>query len=240
MKLYKANSFEIEVGDFDLVITDPPYLHNKSHRRKDNKDLHISSKSKFANSALYRDGGELMEKLSDFDEEKITEFVKGIHKRMKKTHAFIFCNETQLNYYINVAHELKLKTNILVWEKPLSVINKNRFSLNVEFIIRIYTKGCTLNKTDKNELYNRVQKCNPVRGKGKVHTTQKPVSLIERILEVATLENQIVFDPFMGSGTTGVACENLNRKFIGVEMNETHFNIAEERILKATGRDVID
>ena len=230
MKLYNENFFNTKISGYDLVITDPPYLHNKSHRRKDGKDIHLESNSSFANSSLYRDGGELMANLSDFGEKEITSFLRIINNNMDKTHAFIFCNETQLNFYINEANNLKLKTNILIWEKPLSIINKNRFSLNAEFIVRVYTKGCTLNKLDNNSLYGRVQRCGVVRGKGKIHPTQKPIELIQRIIDISTKENDVIFDPFMGSGSTGVAAKNSKRKFVGVELDEKYYNLASQRI----------
>ncbi len=62
------------------------------------------------------------------------------------------------------------------------------------------------------------------------HTTQKSVKLIEYLLKIHTNENQVVLDCFMGSGTTGIACKNLNRKFIGIELDEKYFDIAVERI----------
>ena len=62
------------------------------------------------------------------------------------------------------------------------------------------------------------------------HSTQKPVALMERIITLWTNENDIVLDFTMGSGSTGVACMNLNRKFIGIELEEKYFNIAKGRI----------
>lgn len=66
---------------------------------------------------------------------------------------------------------------------------------------------------------------------GKVHPTQKPVELMEYMIKTYTNEGDTVLDFSMGSGTTGVACRNLNRKFIGVEMDEGYFEIAKKRIL---------
>lgn len=67
--------------------------------------------------------------------------------------------------------------------------------------------------------------------KGKsLHPTQKPVALMEYLIKTYTNESETVLDFTMGSGTTGVACKNLNRKFIGIEMDEGYFNIAKERI----------
>lgn len=68
---------------------------------------------------------------------------------------------------------------------------------------------------------------------GSVHPTQKPVALMEYLIKTYTNESETVLDFTMGSGTTGVASKNLNRKFIGIELDEGYFNIAKERIEKA-------
>ena len=63
-----------------------------------------------------------------------------------------------------------------------------------------------------------------------IHPTQKPVALMEYLIKTYTVEGETVLDFTMGSGTTGVACKNLNRKFIGIEKDETYFKIAQDRI----------
>ena len=67
----------------------------------------------------------------------------------------------------------------------------------------------------------------------KVHPTQKPVELMEYLIKTYTNEDDVVLDFTMGSGTTGVACMNLNRKFIGIELDKDYFKIAEDRIKKS-------
>lgn len=69
-----------------------------------------------------------------------------------------------------------------------------------------------------------------VRSKGTVHPTQKPVALLEYLIKTYTLEGETVLDFTMGSGSTGVACKNLNRNFIGIEKEEKYFEIAKQRI----------
>jgi site-specific DNA-methyltransferase (adenine-specific) len=66
--------------------------------------------------------------------------------------------------------------------------------------------------------------------KNKVHPSEKPVDLIETIISNSSSVGDIVFDPFMGSGSTGVAAKNLNRKFIGIEIDESYFDIGKDRI----------
>jgi len=68
------------------------------------------------------------------------------------------------------------------------------------------------------------------RDKQKYHPTQKPVALLEYLIKTYTNEGETVLDFTMGSGSTGVACKNLNRNFIGIELDETYFELAKERI----------
>ena len=71
----------------------------------------------------------------------------------------------------------------------------------------------------------------------KYHPTQKPVKLMEYLIKTYTNEKETVLDFTMGSGTTGVACKQLNRDFIGIELDEKYFKIAENRIKKAVRQD---
>ena len=83
------------------------------------------------------------------------------------------------------------------------------------------------NPTTILEFSNAVQK-------NKVHPTQKPVALLEYLIQTYTNEGEMVLDNCMGSGSTGVACVNTKRRFIGMELDEKYFNIAKERIEKAS------
>lgn len=71
--------------------------------------------------------------------------------------------------------------------------------------------------------------------KGSLHPTQKPVDLLEYLIKTYTNEGDVVLDNCMGSGSTGVACVNLDRDFIGIELNEEYFEIASNRIKEADG-----
>lgn len=70
--------------------------------------------------------------------------------------------------------------------------------------------------------------------KNKFHSSQKPIDLLEYLIRTYTNEGETVLDFTMGSGSTGVACVNTNRNFIGIELDENYFNIAKERIDKST------
>ena len=66
--------------------------------------------------------------------------------------------------------------------------------------------------------------------RGSLHSAQKPIELCEYLIKTYTNEGETVLDNCMGSGTTGVACRNLNRKFIGIELDKAYFEIAKNRI----------
>lgn len=90
--------------------------------------------------------------------------------------------------------------------------------------------GKTTTNTDGSRLPRSIQS---VRSEKGMHPTQKPVPLLEYLVKTYTLENETVLDFTMGSGSTGVACKNLNRNFIGIERDDKYFEIAESRINNA-------
>ena len=100
------------------------------------------------------------------------------------------------------------------------------------------TKNAMNNPEYDNKVYDEkypesIQLFNIRDEKNRLHPTQKPVALMEYLIKTYTNENELVLDFTMGSGTTGVACKNTSRKFIGIELDESYFNIASERINKA-------
>lgn len=220
----------LEDKSIDLIITDPPYWHKKSPGKPYSERKQYDTSSAFSKSKLYNSDNMMMKSMSDFTGDDVSIIMKEFERLCKPLNAYMFCNETLIPYYAIWAEENKHHFTILTWEKPLSIINKNRFSQNVEFIIRIYDYGTGLNKIENNSAYNRVKKDKPVSGKNKLHPTQKPVSIITDILDLSYREDNVVFDPFMGSGTTAIACLKSNRNFIGIERDEDYYNIAKKRV----------
>ena len=172
----------IDDGSVDLCVTDPPYWHKKSPGKPYSERRQCNTDSKFSNSELYNYDCNMIKGMSDFNDERINEFLTALAPKMKIMNAYIFCSETQVPYYAMWAENNGYMFSILVWEKPLSIINKNRFSQNLEYIVRIYDYGTALNRLDINELYNRVKKVKPVDGNDKLHLTQKPVALIQEFV----------------------------------------------------------
>ena len=151
---------------------------------------------------------------------------------MKKYNAYIFCSEEQIADYYLWSQKRGYKFSVLVWEKPVSIISKQRFCQNAEFIVRIYDKGTALNKFDDSSMYSRVFHSKPL--SDKLHPTQKPLDLVKKLILLSTNEGDAVLDPFMGSATTCVAAIQLGRKYVGMDNNEKFFSIAEDRIRKVS------
>jgi len=110
----------------------------------------------------------------------------------------------------------------------------------VVYMFKPYKKGTTLTDNfiqggvgcfDSKVMTSNILRFNS-KVKEKVHETQKPLGLMEILVSLVTKEGHLILDPFMGSGTTGVACKNLNRNFIGIEQDENYFEIAKNRIEK--------
>lgn len=101
---------------------------------------------------------------------------------------------------------------------------------------RVGTKTSVYGKADKETIYDSSRRYPTQllsfknRTEGKLHPTQKPVALMEYLIKTYTNEAETVLDFAMGSGTTGAACKNLNRKFIGIELDESYFNTAVARL----------
>ena len=220
----------IPSGSIDLVVTDPPYWHKKSPGKPYSERKQCNTNSKFSNSELYNYDCNMIKGMSDFDDKCINAFMSALAPKMKIMNAYIFCSETQVPYYAMWAENNGYMFSILVWEKPLSIINKNRFSQNLEYIVRVYDYGTALNRVKQNELYNRVRKAKPVDGTDKIHLTQKPVSIVSGFLLLSSNEGDTVLDPYIGSGTTAIACIKEKRHFIGFELNKEYYEKACKRI----------
>lgn len=106
----------------------------------------------------------------------------------------------------------------------------NNIKIQSESKRKEYTEGTLKDGVSLSDVWSDIPAL-PHNSKEKVkHSSQKPIALMERCVLLCSKENDIVLDPFMGSGSTGVACKNLNRTFIGIEANKEHFELAKHRI----------
>ena len=195
----------------DMVLTDPPYGMNFQSDYRKTKYEKIKGDSNL---------------------DWLDDFVNEIYRVSKPNTAhYVFCSFHHVDKF-KQAIEKKFKVkNILTWVKNNTSMGdlKGDFAPKTEFII-FFHKGRKLinGKRDPNVLeFKRTQ--------NKLHPTQKPVDMTEYMIGKFSDEGDLILDPFMGSGTTGVACLNTNRRFIGMELDEDYFKIASERIKTEIG-----
>jgi len=207
----------------DLILTDPPYLHVKG-----------GMKSKKFNVGKMKEDSFLNTQMNDFSEKEINEFLQETKRLFKNTYnGYFFCSKLQVPYYLNFALNNKLKFDILIWDRiKNSMISCKFFASNIDYIVRIYGEHQALNDvgdiSEKVNFYQKIKKYK--QGKETQHPTEKPIKLMEEFILLSTFPNQIVLDPFMGSGTTAVACINTNRNYIGFEKYTTYYDIGNKRI----------
>lgn len=233
-RLYNADYLDgikdIDDKSIDLIVTDPPYLFDNGNWYK--SDI-LGENSVYTNSELYDNFGMMKTEMGQFGEDDIATLYDAVIPKMKKVNMFFFCCEEQVPIYGMEARKRGLHYNILVWEKPLSIINKNRFSMNTEYVVRVYDFGTGLNRLNNNEVYNKV--LHDSRVTDKIHPTQKPVSIFRKFISLCTQPGDIVLDPFVGSGTAAEACVYEKRKFIGFEKDPKIYEDANKRLRKLTG-----
>ena len=162
----------------------------------------------------------------------------------EKTMTSNFCQAKYqpMKYHENILVFAKNKTKYNPIMEDRSDIGKKRLKNNgkvisgrnnITKIISFQKKPGEYRQYNPNKIYPKsVQKFNSVPNCNgtKLHSTQKPEALLEYLVKTYTNENETVLDFTMGSGTTGVACKNLNRNFIGIEKDDKYFEIAKQRI----------
>lgn len=203
-------------NSIDLICSDIPYeLEN-----------HGGTNSALAvRCARMRDSVEFMANGIDY-ENVFSEFLRI----NKIPNMIIFCSNLQIGKIISFFNSKNCKTDLLVWEKTnLAPLCNGKYVSDLEYIIYVHAKGSHFNNE---ALFTEKKKCKryPLVLDNKLHPTQKPLELMKELINVHSFKDELVFDPYMGSGTTGVACRELGRNFIGCEIDEKYFEIAESRI----------
>lgn len=142
-----------------------------------------------------------------------------------------FCSYHLLGKYLEYGKKVQ---QLIHWEHitAMPAIAKV-YTPVIEYVVWYSTPNYTFNKKEAGRNIIRNKKAYLVDGKFD-HPSIKPSNLIEQLLRIHSIEGQLVLDPFMGSGTTGVACKELGRNFIGIEIEPKYFEIAQRRINQAT------
>ena len=142
----------------------------------------------------------------------------------------LLCKKQPLNFHENISVFYKKQAvyKPQMWNGKINhTRNDNGNDMDSELIGVKIKRSKT--KTDGMKYPRRIIKFNSIR-QDKQHPTQKPVALMEYLIKTYTNENELVLDFTMGSGSTGVACKNLNRDFIGIELDDKYFEIVKQRI----------
>lgn len=204
----------------DCVITDPPYIVANHGGGK---------------GALARRISKMRDSINFIsDDFMYSDVFPELVRVCKVPNIIIFCSNSQLGRTIVFFENLGFKTDVLVWSKinPAPLCN-GKYVSDLEYIVYVHTKGSFFNNSacfcykKKTKRYSIIPN-----GAGKMHPTQKPLELMAELVSVHTKKGDVVLDPFMGSGTTGMASKFLKRDFIGFEIDPDYFVVAKERIEK--------
>lgn len=232
----------------DLIIIDPPYEYttggvgkNQTGKYKElfeRKNKNRSDLKKFTDKGLNEEQARVWG-----DKEKSREEIKHISsgfdyklldildEKMKNIYIYIWCSKWQVEPLLKHYIDKGCNFEILTWHKsnPLPTMN-NTYANDTEYCIMAREKETPLygNYETKKKYY--VTAINQDDKKKFEHPTIKPLNIIKNLIINSSKENDIVLDCFCGSGTTCVACKELNRKFIGMEIDEHYWEIANKRI----------
>ena len=194
---------KVEDSSIDLVITDPPYSFPTNQFRP---EARISQRT-FGDFSTYQ--------------HFFSSFLDECKRLLKKDgEIYVFCDEVFYAVLFPLFYSRFYSTKMLVWDKErigMGGLWRRQF----EIIIH-----ARLTPAKKKSGDGDILKCKPVREK--LHQSQKPVELIERIIKKS--DAKVVLDPFMGSGSTGIACKKLDCEFIGIEIDCEYYNIAKNRL----------
>lgn len=213
---------EIPDGSIDLILCDPPYNISKYSTG----NMHFEWRGEINNDVAKWDLQELAP----------SEFVSDFKRILSpKGNIFIFTSYNVIGKW-HEAFDSEFDTfQFMVWHKtnPVPSIRKTSFLNSCELIICMWNKGHTWNFSKQSEMHNFIE--SPIcigkeRLKSPKHPTQKPVAVLEHIIKLASNEQDLVLDLFMGVASTGVAARKLNRRFLGIEVNEEYFKAAEKRM----------
>ena len=211
---------DISSKSIDLVVTDPPYLIENTK---------AGGKSELAKS-IQKMNDEIENKnlTNGFNIEVLDELVRI----MKNVNIYIWCNHKQIPMYLDYfVNKRNCSFDIIIWNKTNAMpLFNNKYLTDKEYCLYFRKNGLCAPKSYEEAKTVYYQPINIKDKKMYNHPTIKPLNIIRNLIKNSSNENETVLDCFMGSGTTGVACKELNRNFIGIELDETYFEIAKKRI----------
>lgn len=204
----------------DLIVTDPPYL--LKHLEHDSKSQLGRSVRKYKQELI--DSG-LTKGVAD-------SIFKLLWDVMKKPNFYFFCNRAQIQQYLNFfVNKNKCAWEMLIWNKTnVPPFYSNKYLCDKEYILH-FRKGTSCHpKSYQNAKTVFTSSTNKKDKALYGHPTIKPLEIVKTLVENSSYEGDLVLDPFMGSGTTAVAAKQLNRVYIGFEINKMFYEASQKRL----------
>ena len=221
--LFNCDTLEIlsklEDESINLIVTDPPYK--------------TTSRGNAGNS-----GGMLQKdinkkgKVFDNNDINIKKYASELYRILKDgSHCYIMTN------HINLIEMLNEMTNVgfhfiksLIWDKGNKIMGQYYMS-QFEYILFFRKgKGIKINNCGTSDILSIANKKTKDENGKNLHDTEKPIELMKILIENSSKENDVILEPFMGIGSTILACKELNRRYIGIEIDKIYFDIATKRI----------
>lgn len=215
LELMKTMSDE----SIDLIVTDPPYK--------------VTARGNAGNSGgMMQDKLSMQGKIFKHNDIKPSEYIPEFYRLLKDgSHCYIMTNHVNLHEMLNVAKESGFHfIKSLVWNKGNKIMGQYYMS-QFEYILFFRKgRGKKINKCGTADILEIPNKKTKGEDGKNIHDTEKPVELMKVLIENSSNIDEVVFEPFMGVGSTIMACVELHRRYIGCEIDEKYYNIAKTRI----------
>ncbi len=204
----------LPTNSVDLVVTDPPYLLDTCGGGN------FTARKKIQVLTRGLENG--------FD---IDTVLPELLRLQPVCNMIIFCSNKQISKLMSFFESRGISADLLIWHKTNSPpLCSNAYVNDIEYVVYAHGKGAFFNNAEELKIKYRVFESRCLTAKEKQHPTQKNLEHIKQFIRLHSKEGDTVLDPFMGSGTTGVACKLLGRRFIGCEIREDYFKIAKQRV----------
>ena len=223
VKLINGNCLDtlknIPNESIDLIVTDPPYP--------------TTSRGNAGNS-----GGMLQKdinkkgKVFTYNNINCKEYAPEFYRLLKDgSHCYVMTNHINLIDMLNTFTDVGFHfIKSLIWNKGNKIMGQYYMSQYEYILFFRKGRGKKINNCGTSDILSIPNKKTKDKDGKNIHDTEKPVELMEVLVNNSSQENELVLDPFMGVGSTGIACIKNNRNFIGIEIDKNYFDIAKSRL----------
>jgi len=199
----------------DMVFTDPPYKIETEGGHKGSIGKSLTKQ------------GQSIEFIANFEPNEFLQILPLVFEK-NKLNVYVFCNKELLPDYLVWARDSGYSFNVLIWKKPNAIPIRDSHRPDIEYLL-LFRKSAIWNYGLENVNYSRCLEFGRERG---LHPTIKPIELIANEMKISSNENSLVFDFFLGSGSTMVASHQLKRKCYGMELDPKYCQVIIDRMRK--------